>query len=218
MHKITVIDYQDPLWFEKYLKIGYQNGGYTYSVNILKYQIPIIKELLQQVNKSFLVSTTCTLRERHGTSDRCIQFIHDTLQMKTFIAESPENSIAIVYTTKYQELLTEANRKSIMIPMTIDAEKILPYKAQPTRGDNEIVYFGNLYPEKLLIYENIKTTLAQLGRKLTTISTFPYPGSDDILTLKDEEAWKLISQFKYGIGVGLAFQEMNALGLKCLIA
>ncbi|MDR0860214.1 MAG: hypothetical protein LBO09_04495 [Candidatus Peribacteria bacterium] len=217
MHQITIIDYTDPVRHQKYLEYGYQNGGYTYSVNILKYQIPLIKELLQDVDKQFLISTTCTLRERHGTSDIYIQFIHDTLQMRTFIAESPENSLAIVYTKKYQELLQQAHRKSILIPMTIDAERILPYKSLPTRGDKEIVYFGNLYKDKRPEYERLQNLLSTLGRKLSTISTYPYPAGS-LLPLKDEEAWKFIAQFKYGIGVGLALQEMNVLGLKCLIS
>lgn len=230
---LNIIDHNSEPWSSKYRSKNRQNGAYTYSIDIVKFYIPIIQRLLKNSSRDALVSTCGQILPCHHPEDYDvrIQWIHDIKMIYNYVdalkdssSEEKKRWLFVVSSQSYAELLSKVNLYSVIIPLAIDAEEVRKYKVPADKNNRDIIYFGNVYREKTEQYYKIWETLTRLGWNLTTISMrdiSPLEGHANppkTLKIKGAEAWKEISRYKYGIGVGRCLAEMYALGLKCLVS
>lgn len=101
------------------------------------------------------------------------------------------------------------------VPMAIDVAEVSKYNTGQKRCEDKIIYFGNLYRDKHDQFEDLQQLCRSVGLTMDYISDGCFNGDKKV---SQEEAWKIISTYKYGIGVGRCALEMYALGLKVLIA
>lgn len=118
-----------------------------------------------------------------------VQYLHE----RTHVDLSSKTRL---FVTTYKDLAKTLGDRGLWLPNAIDASVLPPHR--PTR---RWVYYGNIIGDKRKAFER----MAGLD-------------FDIVAGVKDQrEALKLVSEYKYGIGVGRCALEMMAIGLKVLI-
>lgn len=237
---IQIIDHTFRPWLARKRQ---ENGAATYSQDIVDVLIPELVEHLQEDHPAtdVLISTAPPLAQvedpyiLHDRPELVIQFLHTyryrdpMAPVSALLNRFPHSKVILI--TAYLSYDTRINQwakdqelqhrlKSVFVPMFIQPEKIQEavgrtyFKHDP--GDKRIIYFGNLYKAKSQEYLRIRQGLERAGWKVDVISRSHLNGQNPLLTQTD--SWKLISQYRYGIGVGRCALEMYQLGLKVLIS
>lgn len=193
------------------------NGAVTYSIDIVKYQVPEWKKILGPNDLLSTAPPPCTINIPHKINTAVI-YLHSwpiNEDMWTFQSRFVLPAKNIIYITaykKYCKILRKYGHKAVYIPMSIDTEAVQQY-AQPKSRDG-FIYYGNIMQVKQSTYRKIKRKCTDLKIPLDTISHNLYNGEP----VTHEEALSIVSTYNYGIGVGRCALEMHALGLKTMIA
>lgn len=218
---LYLIDHTEPKWRTRYSYSKRENGAKTYSEEIVKFQVP----LWAKHSAGDTLISTCTLLSDVDhlpkKVDTVVQYLHTikyddpAKEAKEVIEKIPVKYKRIIFVTAYaavQDALDDEGIESVFIPMTIDVSK-LP-KAKPIHGDNKIIYFGNILKHKRKAYRKLVKSFKDQGWEVDVLSKNTYKGEE---LDSQEEIWKVVSQYKYGIGVGRCALEMSAMGMKVFI-
>lgn len=216
---MRLIDHTNQIWEQRIRRI---NGAYTYSVDLVKYQIPLWEKVLEEDD---LISTCPKISEIgiKGKYNRIIQYLHsypyyNSIQRAQMVRRSKDYSAnKFIFISAYKEYVRNLNVggfTAAFAPMAIDVKDIQSYQ-QPKMKEDRIIYFGNVIQNKVHLFNKIKRECQYLGLELDWMSNGRF-NTDESLTR--EEILKLISTYKYGIAVGRCAQELMALGVKTMIA
>lgn len=118
-----------------------------------------------------------------------VQYLHE----RTHVDLSDKTRL---FVTTYRDLADSLGDRGLWVPNVIDAS-VLP----DHRPEKEWVYYGNLIGPKRTAFE-----------RLTNIRCDVVSGVSD-----QQQALRIVSQYKYGIGVGRCALEMMSMGLKVMI-
>jgi hypothetical protein len=225
---IRVIDHNEKEWRAKYDSQPGTNGGYAYSVDIVKYHLPIIKRIVKNSQyKNALIGTCDRLAAQDDMSpELVIQYLHRYPARQAdvdadWVSAIFKGSKVIFITAYFQQhcILTNKGYNSIWAPMMVDPDETKGVSRQSGKrfGKGKAIYFGNIRGgDKQATHDQVVGALAKLGWKVDTISDNKLNGRSPELTHK--EILEVISQYEYGIGTGRCALEIIALGLKVLIA
>lgn len=216
---LFVFDHNERSWARRKKK---ENGAGTYSKDLVNHQVPKFKGWS---DRSVFVLSTCQKFNKirrirmPRKVDWFIQYLH------TYPYISPLSYInrirmycrnKVVFITAYKSfhtLMIKKGIKSVWAAMSIDVKKVQQHAGEK-KHNNRIIYFGNIYRDKLEQFEELKVLAAKHGYELDWICDGMFCGERMV---SQEEAWKLISEYRYGIGVGRCAMEMMALGVKVMI-
>jgi len=226
-HRITIYHHTNhPIWSKiyanKFLANGITNGAYTYSVDIVKYHIPIIVKQLnnQDKYKNIIISTVATIDQSiiPSDTDLVICYLHETLSRDIKKVRQYEfTKTKFIYITSRIEVcrkLVDIRKSCIFLPMAIDVSKLEKYQTKNKYKDKRVIYFGNKYLGKDGSYSQTKSAFVNKGWIFDQIS---YNKFNDGETLPRNKILEIISKYQYGVGEGRCVLEMNALGIKTLI-
>lgn len=237
---IQIIDHTFRPWLARKRQ---ENGAATYSQDIVDVLIPELVEHLQEDHPAtdVLISTAPPLAQVEDPYILCdrpelvIQFLHTypykecMRPINSLLNRFPQSKVILItaylsYDTRINQWAKEEQLdhrvKSVFIPMFIQPDEIQKavgkrhFRKDP--DEKRIIYFGNLYQAKMPEYHRLRQGLERAGWTVDVISKSRLNGQNPILS--QEESWKLISQYQYGIGVGRCALEMYQLGLKVLIS
>lgn len=200
-----------------------ENGAATYSKDIVAHQIQKWGKLLGDLKYSLSTCPTFyslkkEIKRLHGY--KYIQYLHmypysNPIGYIQRIHRSARGKILFLTAYKSFDILLKINGfNSKFTPMSIDTDKLKSYIKQD-RNKNTIIYFGNIYSDKALLFNEIKEKCEANGLKLDYICDGLFNG---VKPVNQQEAWDIISTYEYGVGVGRCAMEMWALGLKIMIA
>lgn len=218
---LTVIDHTEPEWQLAYQKQGKENGAATYSREIVDIHVPMWNKYLSEFEGEAVIGTCRPMTHRRESGDLAIQYLHtyrygQPLAQPLDVYRSLRRRFnKVVLVTAYKGLYKQLQHEDIPVlhlPMSIDASK-LAHITPPKRRKEGIIYFGNITPPKQATFESFKKACHDAGMKLEVISDSKYRRH----TITQEEAWEIVSEYKYGAGVGRCALEMMALGLKVFI-
>lgn len=193
------------------------NGAVTYSMDIVKYQVPEWEKILGDNDLLSTAPPPCTITIPPRINN-AIVYLHswpiydDYWTFQSRFALPAKNVIYITAYKKYCATLQKWGYNAVYIPMSIDAEAVQQF-AQPKSREG-FIYYGNIMQVKQSTYRKLKVTCKRLNIPLDTISRNLYNGEK----VTHEEALSIVSTYNYGIGVGRCALEMHVLGLKTLIA
>lgn len=231
---LQVIDHNEPIWGTRYNNGNRENGAATYSRDIVAYQIPVLEKVLDHRDIKVLVSTCPMLHQIDQSllpksADMAIQYIHtypyDKLlkYVKEVIATSKKFTYRMIFITAYKQLhkqIVAAGGNSIFVPMSIDTRKVREsiegVQKRNFGKEKHAIYFGNVTTLKGSTFEKTRDAFKLAGWKLDYISDSKFNGQGERLT--QDEAWRRIAQYEYGVGVGRCALEMMSMGLKVMIS
>lgn len=213
---MIVYNNSEPEWRDRRYRLNRVNGAETYGAEIEKFQIPIWRELSDDIT----VSTTNLLSNMENPilSGTNVQYLH------TYPIDDPQKQFRAVlgittdpiFVTSYMGLhaaIQQAGYRSIFIPMTIDDTNIPKQVENPK---NAFIWYGNITSDKWHTFGKLLRYFDSIGVQFDWISNNRF--RDKGPKLSQQECWDIISQYKYGVGVGRCYMEMAAMGLKCIIA
>src|SRR5690606_4586092 len=115
----------------------------------------------------------------------------------------------------YRDLLLKEGYKAVYIPMAIDVETVRQFQS-PRAGHDRFLWFGNVYGVKRPLFNHVRQYCKAIRIGLDYLS---YRKLNSVEPVKNgPDTFKLISQYKYGIGVGRCALEMWALGMRVIVA
>lgn len=214
-----LLDHTEKYWVERVRRV---NGSMTYSEDLVVHQVPMWKEKLLETD----ILSTCpkfSETDTPGKFTTAIQYLHSypynnpIAHVANIAHNLPFSTDKIIFLSAYRDFVHVLNNyshlKAIYVPMAIDVKKIQQHKQKIVHTDR-IIYFGNVIQNKVNLFNIIRRMCADEGFEFDYISNNRLNATTDLTT---EDAWKLISTYKYGIGVGRCAQEMMALGVKVLL-
>lgn len=193
------------------------NGAITYSKDIIKHQLPKWQSILGH-NDLLSTAPPPDTFDLPSNINNAIIYLHtwplddNIIEFKSRYRVPAKNVIYITAYKEYCKTLKQYGYNAVYIPMSIDTEQVQQY-AQ-VKDKHGIVYYGNITSAKLKTYRKVQEVCRSLGVRLDTVSYGVYRGR----AVTQEQALEYISRYTYGIGVGRCALEMQALGLKVLIA
>jgi hypothetical protein len=218
---VHVIDHTDPGWEARYVRKGRENGAATYSRDIVRHHLPVLRELLPPGS---VVSTCPLLVEQDVAGPVAVQYLHtysyrDALRQPRLVADHLAGRVGrLVFVTAYRALharLTAAGFEAVFVPMAVDADAVRAHRsAEEQHEPRRAVYFGNLTRPKRRLFERLRGELTAQGWTLDLLSEGWLEGR----WLRQTEAWREVSRYRFGIGVGRCALEMMALGLRVMVA
>jgi hypothetical protein len=224
---IIIFDHNShPIWRDRYDKFflitGTTNGAYTYSQNIIEFHIP---ELIKQINKTkyknILINTVGTITDDilPDGIDLIIYYLHEhenrEIPRIQLIKQFYFGRIIFITPRLLRaEKLNKLNYETIFLPMSIDCNELKRYITNNKYEDKRVLFFGNMYLGKDRNYLKLKKAFVKQGWTFDTLTGNKLNEGE---MLSREDIFTIISKYKYGIGVGRAVLEMNALGLKTII-
>lgn len=232
MSELISIDHTEPNWSARYSRGGRENGAATYSRDIVRHYIPAIKRVIDKHNLKVVVSTAPAFNlmdQSHlpEQADIAIQFLHTydykkpLLRAKESLQASRQFSQQTIFVTSYRPLyleLIQRKFKAIFLPMAIDTQKV----TEVSKGISHVhtkrpraIYFGNITSAKQKTWHALRKEFKKNGWILDRIDSGKFNGGEK---LSQEQSWKLIAKYSYGVGVGRCALEMMAMGLKVMIA
>jgi hypothetical protein len=227
---ITVYDHNThPTWAHVYQmtfgSIGRTNGAYTYSEEIVKYHLPVIKDVLEKQKKynNILICTVGFIEQSIKVdSDLIIIYLHENLDRESVRCLDLKKwcNKDIIYITARLDLynwLIDSGFKAVHLPMSIDTEYISEFiKSDKDKYiEKRVVWFGNKYMGKDKSLKDVKSAFIRKGWNFDELC---FNRLNHGYRLSKKECINVLSKYKYGIGVARCYLEMNSLGLKCLIA
>lgn len=228
MNKITIFDHNthqswNALYKSRHESVNRTNGGYTYSQDIVKFHVPVIKEILdnQTTYKNIFI---CSVQMPENElliakPDLVICYIHEFMEREyprcvEFVSRYNGKTIFITSRANLCKKLNENGMTAVLLPMAIDVPEIAKYAKSEKYTGKRVIYFGNRYLGKGIGYEATKKSFLQKGWIFDTISNNKF---NDTTDLTRDQVLATVAKYKYGIGEGRCVLEMNALGIKTLI-
>lgn len=216
-----LIDHTEPNWLLRYQSNKRENGAATYSRELVKYQVPIWRD---NFSGSLLISTCGLLHYQDNlpkSVDLVVQYLH-TIKYDDYTKEAVkviENLRTkykrIVFVTAYQQVCDGLNAKgidAIFIPMTIDTASLPRSIAD---DDKRVIYFGNVTHVKNNMFRTLRQTFRKRGWQFDHLSDSTFNGE---YLETQEQVWSVVSQYRYGVGVGRCALEMFGMNMKVLVA
>ena len=211
---MRVFDHTEASWSER--RKDKMNGAYTYSKEIITYQLPLWEPFLPE---DAVISTAPLLPDveempRHAPV--YIQYLHHPYLDLRKLRVLANIYHPTIFVTAYRWLDTNlhlAGLRSLYLPMTIDTSNLPKggYSSSPGR----IVYFGNLTAGKRAEYRELQKVARYLGWRIDTISK----GRVGKRRATQEEIWyEIVANYSYGIGVGRCALELLGMGIKTIIS
>lgn len=219
---MQLITHEHPSWAERK---RFENGAATYSRDIVASQQRHFERSLGDrsiiISTCPLLSTIPTRTLAYNDPELIIQYMHTfpyenpVQYVKKVIARSAYKDeskwLFVVAYRAYSDLLNANGLKSSFVPMMIDTS-ILP----PAVNDiDRAIWFGNIYSTKQEMFDEIRANFKRAGIKLSVITKGMLNSKHPVT---QQEAWELISRYRYGVGVGRCALEMFSMGLKVLVA
>ena len=217
MGRITVFDHNHECFTRAK---PFENGAATYSADIIRYQLHRWEAALPQDMDVTLYTALPPNRLgfRLPDADLSITYLH-THPVRDCLApirkaQDYDHASLRVYVTAYYAYhcaLTAAGYHSAYVPMSIAPmarREIVPH-------DKRMIWFGNVYHSKRQTLDRLRTACKKAGWKLDVISRGKFNDRDPVTR---EHALDIIAQYPYGAGVGRCAMEMQAMGMKVLIA
>lgn len=228
MNTITIFDHNthqswNALYKSRHESVNRTNGGYTYSQDIVKYHVPVIKEILanQTTYKNiFICSVQMPENELlMAKPDLVICYLHESLQREyprcmEFLSRYKGKTVFITSRANLCEKLNENGMTAILLPMAIDIQALADFTKSEKYNDKRVIYFGNKYLGKSGYFEQTKSTFIKNGWVFDEICYNKFNG---IKSLNKKEMFDILSKYRYGVAEGRCFLELNALGVKTLI-
>jgi hypothetical protein len=217
---MLIVDHHDPHWLYKFKRT---NGALTYSQDLIKYQIPHWEKVLGDTD---IISTCPKMSELDvtGRFENAVQYLHSypyynpVGRVIEIAKHLPFKTKKIVFLAAYKELVTllkEQGLKAVYAPMGIDVATVQSHAFEGNRYPDRIIWFGNVLHTKVKMFNTLRNKCRLQGLAFDHISV----GRFNFKTKVDhEEALRMVSRYRYGIGVGRCALEMQALGLKVVIA
>lgn len=235
---VQIVDHTSPRWAARKKN---ENGAATYSADIVASQAGNWSNAFSNSPLRVVIST-CPLftdispiEYPFAQVDLVIQYLH-TYPFKesigyvnrvynAFNRKAP--GFRMVFISAYQSYVQRINKwaregsrpiQAVYIPMSIDTTRLAQIRKtnqKIPKHKNKIIWFGNLYRDKSTLYQQIKSTVRQMGYHLDVISRGRLNGKTP---LDQMHAWDHISDYRFGIGVGRCALEMYTLGLRVLIS
>lgn len=216
-----------PLYKQRHLSRGRTNGGYTYSQDIVKFQIPLIIDILKKQDKyqNIVISTVtmidpCILTK---TTDLVICYLHESIERELSgclkIRKFYDKKIIFICSRKdVYNKLRAVGFKCIFIPMSIDTKQLKDYVIPKNEKyqDKRVIYFGNKYLGKDTLFAETKAAFIRNGWTFDEISSNIF--NNNGVKLSRDEIFNILTKYKYGIAGGRCALEMNYLGIKTLIS
>lgn len=228
VHKFIIYDHEThPIWMPvyraKFEALGKTNGAYTYSQDIKKYHLPIILQEIAKTEYEYtLISTVGRLSPGivPPETQLIIYYLHESLEreiprVKNLIRWYHGKIIFISARIENINEIRNLGLSAIHLPLSIEVSAIAKYAKKQKYTGKRVIYFGNKYLGKDGAYEPTKQAFLSNGWKWDEISNNQFNGGE---RLSRPEILKILSNYQYGIGEGRCFLEMNALGIKTLIA
>lgn len=225
---MIVFDHNTELyWANRYKQLhaalGKTNGAYTYSQEIVKYQVPVLERLLKDKH-AFVFTVGHSFDYKLSGQPLVINYLHEAFsrekdRIERSITRNKTRHIWITGRYKDSLLIKRQYGTCIFLPMSIDADYIRSFATDQPRFTNRIIFFGNRYFNKRATESWIRTFFHKLNIKVDSISNNLYePEGEKPILLKREAVLRVLSHYKYGIGSEKCALEMYALGLKVLLS
>lgn len=216
---MQLIDHTDENWRRRYRSI---NGAYTYSQDLVRYQVPRWREVLGGRD---ILSTCPRFSDVAEAGDRrlALQYLHSyhyyrpvesILDLKARIPFRYERLIFLTAYEAFERELTMAGLEAVYVPMSIDVEEVRRHQL-PRREERRILWFGNITMKKKGVFRAAREAAHRANLQFDWISHERFNG---VRRVTQEEALAIASQYRYGIAVGRCALELLALGVKTVIA
>lgn len=227
--KFIIYDHEShPIWMPvyraKFQSAGRTNGAYTYSQDIRKYHIPVIIESIAKSKKYEYTLITTVGRLSPGIVPKETQLIIYYLHENT-LREMPRVKEIIswykgkiIFITARIETIREIQKlgiSAIHLPLSIETSALAKYAKKRKYAGKRVIYFGNKYLGKDGAYDATRAAFESNGWQWDEISNNQFNGGE---RLPRDKILKILANYKYGIGEGRCFLEMNALGIKTFIS
>lgn len=214
-----------PVWSDKNIAKGLQNGAKTYSQAITKYYYPVFEEFFKNDDKNTAVITVTTENKPvyFKEYNRIFLFMHECrYKQQPTIARAKNfanmNGHAEVWFVVWEESTAEVMRaqglNAIFLPMAIDLEEVMSHKVNSIKNDR-IIWFGQIRDAKKPFYRYFLSEARRQGLIVDTISGSRFNNGPEKMTRED--IMRCLQYYKYGVGVGICAHEMSALGLRVFI-
>jgi len=186
---INYYDYNDFDWKK-------MNGAVSYSMNFNEYILPHLR-----IPQDTTLSSAPFIKGK----EKHIQILHEYNDKTIERCKSEPHYHYITHYAYMRDVLHQLNIKATFIPMGINST---PYKSNMKK---DWIYFGNV---KGKIHRGKRAWISEL-KSLLYFDVL----SENELNGKpiDQPVHEILSQYKYGIGVGRCALEMFDLGMKVLI-
>lgn len=225
---MIVFDHKTELyWAKRYQQLhaisGKTNGAYTYSQEIVKYQVPVLEKLLKDKH-AFVFTVGHSFDYKLTGHPIVINYLHEAFpKEKDRIVRSitRNNTPHIWITGRYKDslIIKQYYGKCIFLPMSIDADYVRSFATDKPKFTDRIIFFGNTYYNKGATIPFLHKFFKTQHIKFDTIINNVYTAEGHPpLPVTREAILSILSHYNYGIGSGKCFLEMNALGLKTLIS
>ena len=225
---MIVFDHKTELyWAKRYRQFhatsGKTNGAYTYSQEIVKYQVPVLEKLLKDKH-AFVFTVGHSFDYKLTGHPIVINYLHEAFpREKDRIVRSitRNNTPHIWITGRYKDslIIKQYYGKCIFLPMSIDADYVRSFATDKPKFTDRIIFFGNTYFNKRATEPMLRAFFKKLNIKVDSIANNIYtPEGEKPILLTREAVLRVLSHYKYGIGSEKCALEMYALGLKVLLS
>lgn len=219
-----MVDHTEPGWAARYsrshVRQGRENGAATYSREIVAHHIPVWRQVLPAGS---VVASCPLLTGLDVRGEVAVQYLHtysylDPLgQAREVAGWMAGRCSRLVFVTAYRSLalrLEAAGFEALFVPMSIDVDRVRAHASVPEHEHGRAVYFGNVTRSKVVEHRRTVGILEARGWVVDVLSDGCLNGRK----LTQGEAWRQVSRYRYGIGVGRCALEMQALGLRVLVS
>ena len=171
-----------------------------------------------------IVISTCGLLSNiddlPDEADLVVQYLHTikyqdpTIEARTVIEGISTKYKNIVFVTAYKQVeraLLEMGINAVFVPMTIDTSKLPDPKPV---YDKKIICFGNIRHVKKDNYKKVRRLFLKHGWEFDILSNNTYKGEK---LSSQQEVWSIVSQYKYGMGIGRCALEMLGMDMQVVI-
>jgi len=197
----------------------YPTGAVTYSEDILATQKGRWESFIgeKESGKNITIATCLPNKKttaRKIDTDLLIQYLHryrytNPLQVSRDIASQNESVFITAYKAMKARLINDGHR-AVFVPMMIRKP---PFFDEEKYSDR-IIWFGSLFSTKMPMFRLMKEKTKHHGLQMDVISKGQFNGTP----IDRERTFRILSKYRYGIGVGRCALEMYALGIRVIIA
>lgn len=233
-----IYDHYHPEWNQRMKR---PNGAFTYSKELVKYWVQEFEaENLDAMSRN--VISTCPLLIKETLRDlpknikmgTLVQVLHsyplagELEQIHSTVKRFGENFEKILFISAYVEYAKKINAfykstptvEAIFKPMVVST---LAWEyGQENRDElntvkNSIVWFGNVYREKVETHRKVERICEKLGIHLVTISDGIMRSKRGAKKVTQEEAWKVCMRSGKVLAVGRCYLEASLLGCEVMV-